>query len=222
MPNLRRQIKGLREAQLVLSSRDDDLKNSQVNSDVRCFLPAGNDASPAWSTPHLIHTSPGASVAVPLNRLYGYPFVIGRRLKLAAIKVYHGAAGAAGSVYRLGIYDTHPTAVPWQPKNLLWDSGEQDGTKGADYYTYLLGTPIILDSGLYWQVFHCGVASPFWPSRALCESMAQVHSAGGNNLNGVLKNTAYAALPALFPAMDLLMDNASYAYYYMWWRLDFP
>jgi len=216
MPNLNRDVRLLKQARALTADQAEGFENPFVLG--KFMISLSSAAVAMWATPLAAMTAPFATIALPLNRLYAYPFIIPALLKLTQVRVYL-TPGTAGSVYRLGVYSSS-ALPPWKPEALLWDSGEKDGT-ATGYQTFTLITPLVLLPGVYGQSYQAGVASPsfYYGTPALLPPIG-FHE--GNPQIGYYKITAYAALPNPYPSDMVIINNASFHYHFSWWRLELP
>ena len=144
-----------------------------------------------------IYTGSVTTLVVTLNQLYAIPFFAGPGGVLSEVAAYVTAAGAAGSVLRVGVYRA-TSRTDLYPGPLVCDAGEFAG----DSTGLKNGTvSAVMTPGLqHYVVFIAGVSAP--TVRA-----ASFSTLNGVNLSSTLvpgsgwtKAQAYGALPSTFPA----------------------
>jgi hypothetical protein len=142
--------------------------------------------------------------ALTVGRLYGVPFFVAQRVRLARVAVYVTAGGAVGSVLRFGIYGA--SGINNEPSALLYQAPVVS--------TVAIGikedaaADVILQPGLlYWAAFLAGVSGPTITAFAGSSSLAGPLVLGFDpaDLGGAIKtqlisDIGYQALPNPWPA----------------------
>ena len=162
------------------------------------YKQVGTSPIEAWYHSGGTKTSPTANTAGTIDRLEACPFVCERGGTIDRLAFRVTTGGTAGSVARVGIYTNTGDNNP-QPNALVVDGGEFDttttGVKSATISN-------VLAPGLYWFVFHAGVAAPTirgWGVAALNNTILGISAVSG--WDSVFRVTkAYAALPDPFTA----------------------
>jgi hypothetical protein len=127
-----------------------------------------------------------AFLSITLNLLRAHPIVIPRRTLIDALVFDQNAAGAAGSVVRVGLYrnrgegDHYPTTL-LTPDLIV----ATDGANGPK----LAAVSLLLDAGLYWWAYCGGVAAV---------SLRTVPAAQLLPIFGFPTTASWAASPAYF------------------------
>lgn len=116
-----------------------------------------------WYGPygHFTNAGSGATVIAAQNNVGFVPFIPnfgpGTIAKLtASLALQVLISGGAGSLYRFGLYDGDQLKL--RPTNLLFDSGQQDGTV---VQTAIIPMALTLQAGrVYWLCYKWEVGSP--------------------------------------------------------------
>lgn len=85
------------------------------------------------------------------NQILAVPYPVPRTEAIVSIGFRLDTVGPAGSLLRCAIYDSDP--VSYDPKNLLFDGGDQvaDVTDGGVWHDVVISPSLIMNSGnLYW------------------------------------------------------------------------
>ncbi len=174
----------------------------------RWYLPSDN----ASTLSSVNHTTPS---------VFFVPMVIEKTITIDAIAVEVTTAGIAGSFCRFGIYNGD--AASCNPTTLIVDSGDiSASTTGVK--TFVLGTPITLQPGLYFTALSTGSSTQHQFRSMAVSSFATVigqASAGGANQGSYINGTraSYGALPA--NASSLLTLTATQGQIYgLWYRIQ--
>lgn len=174
----------------------------------RWYLPSDN----ASTLSGVNHTTPSVFFA---------PMVVEKTITIDAIAVEVTTAGIAGSFCRFGIYNGNASTC--EPTTLIVDSGDvAASTTGVK--TFVLGTPITLQPGLYFTALSTGSSTQHQFRSMAVSSFATVigqASAGGANQGSYINGTraAYGALPA--NASSLLTLTATQGQIYgLWYRIQ--
>lgn len=144
------------------------------------------------------------------------PLIVPAFVAISSVSIDITVVGSAGSVVRLGLYDSAP--VTFKPNNLVIDFGTVIGT-GLNVVTKTPATPLQLPPGLYWQAVVGQGAPVTQPTlRASLDSTPLVRPvalpASGANANFVAYNVTgvTGALPT--PAGTLVGGGvAPYVFY---------
>lgn len=182
--------------------------NAQLTSQTG---PQGTGHFPNFSTPMQRGTSPlecwysgvvnqnaYTTATAQFNNLFAYPVTIGGSGFIDRI-AFEVTTGVATSVGRCGIYRA-TSKFNIYPSERIVDGGEQDCSSAAIKSSTV---SVFLAPGLYWFVIHTGVASPTVRagSAAANSPISGVPATIGTSPNiGIFGASAYASLPATFPA----------------------
>lgn len=146
------------------------------------------------------HGGSSTTNAFGTNGLTQVPFIPARTIKINSLTFSQTAAGAAGSVARVGIYNAdQPTLFP---TTLLFDSGSIATDAANGLKTTVISPSIqLLQGTLYYFCYVCGVASP---TIAGIVPTIGMFGAQNGSLQGHIECMssafAFAALPTLAPA----------------------
>ena len=139
--------------------------------------------------------------ALIVDTLTAYEIVLSRPVVLSKISFEITTSGGAGSKTRCGIYRATSLTNTY-PSSLVVDGGEKDTTVAASVQT-TASLSVAMPAGNYWLTFNCGTAAP---------TLRAIPAGGQSSLMGADASTlislggritvasAYAALPATFPA----------------------
>lgn len=139
--------------------------------------------------------------APAINTLLASPFSSGPGGCIDDLRFTVITGGAAGSVARIGIYQSASTTGELYPTTRLVDSGEFDTTTNT--IKSMNPAVCLVPNRLYWMAYHAGVAAPTVRAGNV-SSMPSILGTNGDDPNftptiGLSTSTAYAALPATFP-----------------------
>lgn len=189
---------------VVIPYRGVEITSDYVPHDLFSFRKIGTTGFESWFTIPLSNTAMTTG-ALTANRLYAFPFVVGRTATLDRIAI-NVTTAASGSKARCGIYDTNDNGYPY---NLVVDSGELDsGTTGIKSTTISQSLP---GGHLYWLV----VVSSGTPTLR-CAAAASVltplilgtsSSLGTTHYLGLYVSYTYAALPSTFPSSPTMITG---------------
>lgn len=147
-----------------------------------------------------------AAAAFGVDVLAAIPFIEVEGGILDRIGFQVTVVGALGSVARCGIYMATSRRNPY-PGTRIVDSGEFDTTVVGGIGVKAATVSVQMQRGtLYWFVYHCGVAAPTIAAvqpnglRAPCSIFGSAAGTLTDTRNFLNVATAYAALPATFPA----------------------
>ena len=146
-----------------------------------------------------------------INRMYSQFMCFGEDITIDQLAIYVSAAGATGSVVRMGLYADNGALHPGQ---LLYGSGEI-GTTTTGLKTAAPPSPVVIAKATpFWTCFLCGTAAPILKcSNPYCRSALGTDNIGGGWLsNGFYADKAYGALPATHPAGTLLPGVQDYVH----------
>lgn len=146
--------------------------------------------------------------AEPIDLLFAYPFMVGKKCRLRAMKFFMRAQGAAGSVFRFGVYESRNDGDGNKPGKLLFDSGELNGDTNywVDCFRVATcGSGISLAPGVYWWAYLAGVSAPTWSCTHWGYMNDLVNNSPGSlsPLFGWLVPMTYTSLPSDYPSEGL-------------------
>jgi hypothetical protein len=148
----------------------------------------------------------GSGIGYAINTLFAIPYIQTPNSppNIDRLNANVQATGGAGSVFRLGLYDTDP--VTQLPRNLIVDGLQEDGTVVALHQSVVAAA--FPGAGLYWLVYLAGIGAPniqSWLSNSSQQGGANPifgYTAANPALEQHIWSIAFAygALPAAFPA----------------------
>lgn len=153
--------------------------------------------------------STGLTAGAPaIDRYWSVPFVVNQRFVVTSIGFYVTGVGGAGSVARVGIYDSTEES-DLRPRRLILDGGEKATNGVGTKVTTGLSVELI-PGRVYWATYLCGVGAP--TIKALnASSVFPIYGfttiASANVGVGINMTQSYGALIANHPTSGGVMDN---------------
>ena len=143
---------------------------------------------------------------LPLNTLVAIPFINGPPFPVRAIAFNVTGIGGAGSVTRVGIYESDDTRI--YPTNLVFDSGSIDTTVAGFKNTPIVPSITLNLGALYFFVSLIGVAAP-----TITGAATFIGTMGwAVNFSAVAVGwqvaQAFGALPAVYPVGATLATSS--------------
>lgn len=169
--------------------------------------------SEVWMSGGFITTQNNNSAALAINTLTAIPLYVARQMRIDRLGFVVGVVGGAGSVARIGIYNSDSTTR--YPTTRLFDGGEFacDAAAGGKITTL----DLLLQPDLYWIVYLSGVAAPS-VLRVANDNYNPIYgqkitAAGVSKVFqlGFTVAQAYGPLPVSFPAGAALAEGTGLA-----------
>lgn len=190
--------------QLVYDGTNFILQNNPYGGDVSFYRKTGTTTLERWYTSATtVYTA--TTVAYGANSLRAMPFVVPKTITIDRIAMEITVAGSAGSLVRIGIYDSSNAL----PLNLILDAGTIAGDS-ATFQSITINQTLV--AGLYWLTWISNSATNITfrgiPVSAGVPSILGVPSnlGAGNMANHISQSYTYGPLPSTF---DLSSPTAS-------------
>lgn len=172
-------------------------------------IEAGNYSQQIYHVASQLLAQGTGTAAITIDQIMAVPFFVGANdLNVDRMAFRVTAGGAAGSVARVGIYNS-TSESNMRPSSLVVDAGEVDTTVIA---VHISTVSVVLSANtLYWFALLCGVASP--TVKTLNEDSVHVIAYDDTfpteAWTSLGKAQAYGALPDPFTADSQLLSIAS-------------
>lgn len=147
------------------------------------------------------------SVACGVNVIRTAAYVPHQNMTIDQLAFHLIGLGAAGSVARIGLYDSDPVSL--RPRNLLFDSGSLATDAGAGVRTAAVSPPIVLKRGtVYWLAILTGVAAPSLATSTTVPVPILGSAAGDLTATQFAwkLNFAFGPFPVLWPGGEQIMS----------------